>query len=606
VSSPRWSPFIKQLVLIAILAVGVWLLVQARTVLPALILALLLGYIVAQPVPRFVRGTGWPRGVAVAISELLVLLVIMIFGAVILPWLVSALSTFVATLVNLVQELLGVTPKPVTLVPGVTIDLGPFYRPLNQWLSGVVATDLSEAQTLQAFLGTFANSAAVVLRRAASGITYVFVIVVLAFYVARDSPRLWRYAAARLPDPLRHEVAQLLRDLGRIWNAFLRGQFVLALIVGIMVWLAMAILGVRSAVVLGLISGLMEFVPAIGPVIAAVPGVAIAFFLGSSWLPIPNLWLAAIVLLVYVVIQQFESLYLIPKVIGGRIRLHPAVVIVGVLVGARLGGILGILLAAPTIASAKVLLRYAYRKLLDMDAYPATAAEATRAALWRDRLESQPPRAILFDLDGTLIETDDRAVANLADRLAFTGRLMTSQQRATTARRVVMSSEGVLNGLLAFLDVLHLDQVFAGIRQGIRRLQGAAQPATLVPVAGSLDMLYALRQKGYALGLVTSRGRPPTEAYLDAFGLHQVFDAVITADDVRRLKPHPQPVERAAAALHLKARECVMVGDTSVDSIAARAAGALSVGVLTGFGLANDFRDADLLLPSAAELVEWL
>ena len=81
---------------------------------------------------------------------------------------------------------------------------------------------------------------------------------------------------------------------------------------------------------LGLISGIMEFVPAIGPVIAALPGVMIAIFLGSSWLPIPNLWFALVVGLTYF-LQQFENLYLVPRVVGSRVRLHPAVVIVGVL-----------------------------------------------------------------------------------------------------------------------------------------------------------------------------------------------------------------------------------------------------------------------------------
>ena len=125
-----------------------------------------------------------------------------------------------------------------------------------------------------------------------------------------------------------------------------------------------------------------------------------------------------------------------------------------------------------------------------------------------------------------------------------------------------------------------------------------------MPVDGSVEMLRDLDRQGLKLGVVTSRSREDAAAYLAQQGLGDLFWVVITRDDVRRLKPHPMPVEKAAEQLGLTPEQCVMVGDTNLDVRAARLAGALSVGVLCGFGAAEDLRDADLVLDSPAELAE--
>jgi len=105
----------------------------------------------------------------------------------------------------------------------------------------------------------------------------------------------------------------------------------------------------------------------VGPVVSAIPAVALALLQGSSWLPIPPFWFAVLVAGIYTAVQQVENNYLVPRIIGGSVRLHPLVVLVGAIGGARMAGILGIFLAAPVLASARVLLSYIYAKLLDVE-----------------------------------------------------------------------------------------------------------------------------------------------------------------------------------------------------------------------------------------------
>jgi HAD superfamily hydrolase (TIGR01549 family) len=417
---------------------------------------------------------------------------------------------------------------------------------------------------------------------------------------------MYRSVVAVIPEKWRPEIRVLWRELVEIWDGFIRGRLLLSLLMGFLIWAILTILGVRSAPALGFLRALLGLVPAVGPVIAAIPAVLIALILGSSWLPLGNLWFALLVTGVYIVVEQIEELYLLPRVVGRRVALHPAVVIIGAAVGAQLAGVLGILLAAPVIASLRVLLTYILRKLFDEGPISTVEGVPVRELLWNDLIQERSVRAILFDLDGTLIETNDQLVKELAERLQPFRKVLTEEERLRWARRQLMSREGAVNRGITLLDRLHLDNLSFRLDDRFRRWRGIAEPKDFTAVAGSVEGLQALAQKGLALGVVTSRSRKDVEAYLARYNLNGLFRTVVTRDEIKRLKPHPLPVQQAAKELGLPPSQCVMVGDTGVDVRAAKAAGALSVGVLSGFGERNDFDAADLVLESLAQLVDWL
>lgn len=601
----RWNPFVKQLVIIGLVVGAVWLVVRVSAILAPLILAFLLAYLVSLPAGWILRHTGWPRSLAVALSELVVVVLLLTVPAAVMPSVVNTLIGFTNSLIVIIQELLEATPKPLTLTPTLALDLGPYYEPINQWLRGLVGPDLRAIENLQNLLRPVATGAAGLLRGAVSGIVWLILILVVSFYIVRDGPRLARAVWRSLPAVWRPELAHLWRELAQIWDAFVRGQLILGVIVGLLVWITMTLLGVRNAPALGLISALMEFVPAVGPVLAAIPGVALALFLGSTWLPLPNLWFAVLVAVVYFLIQQLENYYLLPHVVGSRIRLHPAVVIIGALAGAQLGGVLGILLAAPTIAAGRLLLGYVFHKLTDTPPFPEPEAPPDRAVLWRELVQRHEVNAILFDLDGTLIETDDHLEERLTRWPAPLARWVPEQRRRRLARRWLMFSEMFANGLVTLLDTLHLDGVAFRWGDRLQRLGGMRDREHFQAVDGTPEMLRTLSQR-YRLGIVTSRNTRDAVTYLTQFGLTSYVGAVITRDDTRRLKPHPAPIRMAAETLDVPVAQCVMVGDTTVDVHAAKAAGALAVGVLCGFGEREDFGEADLVLESTAQLDGWL
>jgi predicted PurR-regulated permease PerM/phosphoglycolate phosphatase-like HAD superfamily hydrolase len=604
--STRWSPSFKLLVTVAVLIAGTWLLFRARVVLTPLILALLLAFLASYPANWLTRRTGWPRGLSATIVLLLALLLVAALSVLVVPWLVSLLRSFGTTLVSVIQQLLEVTPKPIAITPTLTVDLGRYYAPVNEWLRGLLSLDLNTLQDLQRLFFPFASGAAVVVIGAASGALWLLFILIVSFYVITDAHLMYWSVVAIIPEVWRPELRMLWRELVDIWDAFIRGRLLLSLVMGFLIWAALSILGVRNAPALGVLYGILSFVPGVGPVIAAIPGVLIALILGSSWLPLPNLWFALLVTGTYVLLEQFENLYLLPRVVGRRVALHPGAVIVGAVVGAELAGVLGILLAAPVMASLRVLLTYVLRKLFDEGPIPTVEGIPHRELLWRDVVREQEVRGVFFDLDGTLVETDEQRVQELAGRLRPLRRVLSDQERLRVARRWLMRGEIVVNRAITWLDRMHLDNLIFRMDDRLRRWRGIVKPEQFTAVAGSIEGLRVLAQKGFSLGVVTSRARKDAEAYLAQYHLDGLFDTVITRDEVKRLKPHPLPVRLAAQELGLAPSQCVLVGDTGVDVRSAKAAGALAVGVLCGFGERNDFDEADLVLESPSQLVEWL
>ena len=604
----QWTPFTKQLVVVALLVGAAFLLFRISGIIPPLIIALLFAYFISVGIPWVQRNTGWSRGAAAGLTEFFILILVLIVPAAITPWLVNAVTAFGSTLAKVINELLSATPQPIEITPNLVFNLGPFYQPINAWLRGVIGPELGNLENLgglQGLLPNITTGVTTVLRGAVSGIIYLFFILVVAFYTARDGPRLGRFVSERVPEDWRPELGRLWRELAVIWDSFVRGQLLLALIIGVVVWLSMTVLGVRNAPVLGLIAALFEFVPSIGPVIAALPGIAIALVLGSSWIPLPNLWFTGLVALVYFLIQQTENLYLVPRIIGGRIRLHPAVVIIGALVGGTLAGILGILLAAPTIAGARVLLGYAFRKLFDKAPFIEPETPDLRL-LWGETITKRDVAAILFDLDGTLVETDDYLAQWVADNIRVSTRILPQERRLALARRGVLAVEGPGNAMITVLDRLHFDNAAFRLRRWLRRVTGVTETPCSECVEGTVDAMRVLRSRGYLLGVVTSRDRSETDFMLQNSNLRPFIGAVVTREDSVRMKPHPMPIRLAAEKLGVQPEQCIMVGDTSMDIRAGKAAGALAVGVRCGFGHDGDFNEADLVLDRPEQLLEWL
>jgi phosphoglycolate phosphatase len=212
-------------------------------------------------------------------------------------------------------------------------------------------------------------------------------------------------------------------------------------------------------------------------------------------------------------------------------------------------------------------------------------------------------RAILFDLDGTIADTDDTYVRRLAALLRPFFSILRRQNELACARRIIMAAESPVNFILGLLDRYSLDEWIRPISSGLHHLRGESRidDALLIPDAS--EALTRLAAE-YPLALVTAREKHSTEALLGSFQIQSCFQTITTAGTCKRSKPHPAPVLWTAERLGLDAQYCLMVGDTLVDVRAGCAAGAQTVGVLSGFGEHEELikAGADLILDSIADL----
>ncbi|MGE5252165.1 MAG: HAD family hydrolase [Bacteroidota bacterium] len=211
-------------------------------------------------------------------------------------------------------------------------------------------------------------------------------------------------------------------------------------------------------------------------------------------------------------------------------------------------------------------------------------------------------RALCFDIDGTLSDTDDLYVQRVL-RYLPRGWFRDPER---VARRIVMWAEAPANGLLGLADRYDLDDEMSAIIDWFYRHRGG-YPRAFLLIPGVREML--TRLKGYyPMAIVSARSAQGAMAFLETFDLIPFFDAIVTGLSARHTKPYPDPVLLAAKEMKVLPDQCVMIGDTTVDIRAGKTAGAQTVGVLCGFGEEAELRQlgADLVLDKTPQLADVL
>ncbi len=591
VHDAKWPLHVKLFVLATLVLASLMMLYLIRPLLPPLGAALLLASILRVPVNYLERRTGLPRSLLTLFTFLAVGVLVALAPVLIVPPIIASIAELRLNLTDAINALQAWAAQPVVLGPGIAVVplrvLGPTLDSIRNMLTPLAGSVVSLAGRL------------------ATSITWGIFVMVVTFWLVKDYPLFLRHLRALLPPHYQDELTRLGREIASTWDAFLKGQFTLALIIGTLLSIVLWVLGMPSPIALGLFSGFMEFIPTLGPLFAWLLAVTLALLRGSSWLPVSPVIFALIITVVYLLFFQLDSVFFIPRIVGRRVRLHPLVVFIGLIAGAMLAGVIGVLLAAPVLATGRVILRYVYNKLLDFPPFPPEEPLLTPERGWWQPERARQVRLILFDLDGTLFETDNLLVARLAQVLRPVANLLESDPHRI-ARRLTMSLEGFLNNLITILNLLRLDRPAFWLTVRLDRWLYGGRVARTARLTPHVRALLTDLQEHYILGVVTTRSRQETEALLSAAGIRDFFRVIVTRDDVRRLKPHPEPIRLAAARAGVSPEQTLVVGDTPVDIRAAKAAGALAAGVLCGFGELEELQEADIILNVPAELWRWL
>jgi predicted PurR-regulated permease PerM/GNAT superfamily N-acetyltransferase len=363
-TSPRWSTTTKLIVMLAVLAGIGYFLYRFQVLIMPLLLAVILAYTLNPLVAFLSERLRLSRTPAVLIlyAFLILAFVGLLGGAgLLLQQQISGLLTGAMNIINgLPAWINSLGTQPVVLGP-FTLDFSSVNAALLQdallpaardWIGSITQWATGAASDIAAFIGWAA---------------FAFLV---AFYLLHDIDALQRGLVGLVPQEYKRDAGRLFEELGPIWNAFLRGQLLLSLIMGVAVGVTTALLGVRYALVLGILAALAEFVPIIGANVVGVTAFFIAFFQPANWFGLSPIVYAVVVVAVAGLLQQLEGNFLIPRIMGGQLKLHPVIMIVGALVGFTLLGLPGLLLSGPIIATARVFGKYVHAKLLNLPPWP--------------------------------------------------------------------------------------------------------------------------------------------------------------------------------------------------------------------------------------------
>jgi len=371
--SPVWKQSTRLVAGVLLILLAIQLLYQLRQFLIPFILALLLAYILHPVVLRLQKSTGMSRGLAVA----LIYVVIVILLAAATTGLGLALANRIADFGE--------------FLTGVSRDLPDFVKELLaiEYVIGPWTVNLGEAN-LDTFIDGISSaitpliSQTGVILRGVAGATASLVgtsvlVLVIGFYLLLYLERFAWAIIGWVPAPYKSDASRIMTDAGAIWQSFFRGQLIMGLAVGTMTAFIMSILGLRNSIGLGVLAGVLEFVPIFGPWITAVVSVLVALFQVTNPWGLTPISYALIVLAAGILIQQIENNILYPRVIGQSLALNPLVVLLAVLAAGSLFGIVGLLLAAPVVATARLCLGYLYWKTVGADPPKSTYVDRRKS-----------------------------------------------------------------------------------------------------------------------------------------------------------------------------------------------------------------------------------
>ena len=392
--SPPWSTATKAIVAVSALALFCLLIWVFRGLLQQVVLAALLAYLLHPLISLIDRRTPVNRvTVVLAVYLALTLLVVATF-------LLVGVTTFQQVLdlsrrlpgwfddgLAQLQDLRDQLPEWIT-IGGLPIPVAGLLPQLPGWeelfgqLFGLIQPIFSRGGSLAANVVT---GTVVVIGQ-------ILLIFIISIYVAIDIPRISGMIGNVAQKPgYRQDAERLTSSVGRVWAAYMRGQALLALVIFVIVSAVLGMLGVDNALGLGLLSGAMEFLPVIGPLAGAGAAILVAFFQGTPSFGLTPLQFALAVAVAMLLIQQIENTLLVPRIVGKALNLHPLLVMVSVIMGASLAGLLGAILAAPVVASLRIMGEYAWHKMLDLPPFQDEAEPIQATVEHKDMSDDTSP-----------------------------------------------------------------------------------------------------------------------------------------------------------------------------------------------------------------------
>jgi predicted PurR-regulated permease PerM len=405
--SPRWGATAKLVVTLTLVVVLGALLVRFKFILGPILIAFILAYLLLPIASLISKRSPLSWGMAVNLIYLIFVIILLSL----LTWGGVGLIGQVTNLISAVQNYANQVPVFIDSLSHQIYIVGPFkfdfstidWQAIGQVILSYIQPALGQ---LGGLVGTLASSAASTLGWMA------FIVVVSYFFLLESGGFRTRIIHVDIPG-YSEDIRRLRQKLGRIWNAFLRGQIIVFISKVITYAICMSVLGVHYAIGVALLAGFASFLPYIGPAINWIVLGLVTYFQGSYPFGISPLGYTAVAIITALVIDQVFDNLVTPRLMANSLKVHPAFVLIAAIIVANLIGILGVIVAAPLLATLQLVGRYAFRKLVDRDPWPTEEdiIPPRRVPKWirkirnwwqrRFRKETKPEKTTMQNLSDT-------------------------------------------------------------------------------------------------------------------------------------------------------------------------------------------------------------
>lgn len=364
-TSPRWSSTTKLLVGLVVVGIVAFLFFRFTSLITPLLIVFILAYLL-QPVATLLShglSISWKASVNILYFVILILLI----GLLTLGGL--GLVTQVQSLIQLVQTIVADLPKYIQNLAGQVFRIGPFTLDMQTIdLNEISRQLLSFIQPLLGRTGTLVGTVA---SGAAEIFGWTFFVLLVSYFVMIESTGLQSDLFKVEVPGYNEDLRRLGNQLSRIWNAFLRGQILIFGMSTLIYIFVLSFFGVRYAIGIAFMAGLAKFLPYIGPAITWVVMALVTYFQPDKPFGLQPLAYMSMVVITTTIIDWIIDNLIAPRIMARSLRVHPAAVLVTALIAANLIGILGVVVAAPFLATITLLGRYTMRKMLDLDPWPS-------------------------------------------------------------------------------------------------------------------------------------------------------------------------------------------------------------------------------------------
>ena len=264
------------------------------------------------------------------------------------PKIVAILLVYTVVIAFIILLVIPVLPFFISQIQALLKAIPSYLDGASQALGIQVNKDQINS-VISPIAGSVGQNAFSVTSKVFGGIFSVITLFILSFYMLIDRNRIGRSIQSALPDEYKEQGTKTIHLVEEKLGAWLRGQVILSLAIGVITWVALTILGIPFALPLAILAGFLEIVPTPGPIIAAIPAIIVALAISPL--------MAISVIGVYIGIQLAENNFLVPKIMQKAVGLNPVIIIIAILIGANLMGVAGALLSIPFVSAAIIIFR---------------------------------------------------------------------------------------------------------------------------------------------------------------------------------------------------------------------------------------------------------